>query len=61
MPIPYQNTGPVDCTVVPDLGTLKDKSVIVTGGLYERQWLFIGGTDFRQEVVELEPHMWKLS
>lgn len=32
MPIPYQNTSPIDCTVSPDLTKLKDKSVIVTGG-----------------------------
>jgi hypothetical protein len=37
MPIPYQNIGPVDSTIVPDLSTLKDKSVIVTGGLFECQ------------------------
>lgn len=32
MPVPYQNIGPIDCTVSPDLTELKDKSVIVTGG-----------------------------
>lgn len=33
MPIPqYKNTGPVDCTVKPDLSQVKGKSVIVTGG-----------------------------
>ena len=29
---PYKNTGPVDCTVKPDLSQLKGKSVIITGG-----------------------------
>ncbi|KAI9927108.1 hypothetical protein MW887_003491 [Aspergillus wentii] len=29
---PYEYTGPVDCTVAPDPSSLKDKSVIITGG-----------------------------
>ncbi|KIV80884.1 hypothetical protein PV11_08351 [Exophiala sideris] len=33
MPLPpYENHGPVDCTVEPDTRTLKGKSVLVTGG-----------------------------
>ncbi|KIW15898.1 hypothetical protein PV08_05948 [Exophiala spinifera] len=33
MPLPpYTNTGPVDCTIKPDTGALKGKSVVVTGG-----------------------------
>ncbi|KAK5406534.1 hypothetical protein LTR90_010378 [Exophiala xenobiotica] len=33
MPLPaYANNGPVDCSVKPDTGTLKGKSVVVTGG-----------------------------
>jgi hypothetical protein len=32
MPVPYKNIGPVDVTVELDLGKLKDKNVIVTGG-----------------------------
>jgi len=33
MPIdPYKYSGPIDTTVSPDLSTLRDKSVIVTGG-----------------------------
>jgi hypothetical protein len=34
MPIPiYEKGHPVDCDVAPDLATLKNKSVVVTGGL----------------------------
>jgi hypothetical protein len=32
MPIPYENTGPIDNAVAPDLKKLRDKSIIVTGG-----------------------------
>jgi len=56
MPIPYQNTGPVDCTVVPDLSTLKTKSVIITGGLCELQSFSWLGTDSGKAVVVLELH-----
>jgi hypothetical protein len=29
---PYKYSGPIDTTISPDLSTLKDKSVVVTGG-----------------------------
>jgi hypothetical protein len=32
MPVPYQNEGPIDCTISLDVAKLKDKSVVVTGG-----------------------------
>ena len=33
MPYEYTDYSPIDCSVQPDLSKLKDKSVIVTGGL----------------------------
>jgi hypothetical protein len=36
MPLPaYANNGPVDCSVKPETGTLKGKSVVVTGGEHQ--------------------------
>lgn len=33
MPVPYKNIGPVDASVQTDLSQLKDKNVVITGGL----------------------------
>jgi hypothetical protein len=43
MPIPlYEKGHPVDCDVAPNLATLKNKSVVVTGGLSFLIWTYAG-------------------
>jgi len=48
----YKYTGPVDCSVEPDLSKVKGKSAIVTGGEYTSRSR-MAGSDVRQAPLAL--------
>jgi len=50
----YTYTGPVDCSVEPDLSKVKGKSAIVTGGEYTfTPWPGMTGSDDKQAPLVL--------
>ena len=56
----YTNTGPVDCSVQPDLSKVKGKSAIVTGGEHlSIETLCRTGSDAGQDPRELGKDMLK--